>query len=314
MAPPASPAAPLSLSVLISLHSPLNFLSVVQLCPLFPLIHPQTIAVFLCLSFCPAVQTSFVFIWRTLFSHFLFYLFFVSREEDKFLFETELSIIVSSSLGISGWFWIWDNFRRNFLLHAERNNWNPLLSDGRLALTRQLCNYGVQAWGWSQSKNKQRVVIGGELLRSHFEVERETEKKKFVDEIIFTSLGNRKRLRRKQRKSERMGLFLHRQHLFSLQNWPFWGLIVEVTSDWQSCWQKLKTKFSVWERVFVSGHRCVFIYVTSCTREAPCLGCVVVRRLAVCLSDTGRLRHAFPWQWAAAAPFLCVGTENMTDT
>lgn len=43
---------------------------------------------------------------------------------------------------------------------------NPLLSDGRLALPRQLCNYGVQAWGRNWAKNKQCVVSGERPLRS----------------------------------------------------------------------------------------------------------------------------------------------------
>lgn len=54
-----------------------------------------------------------------------------------------------------------------------------------LTLPRQLCNYGVQAWGRNRAKSKQCVVIREGPLRSG------REKKggvKFVDESNFLSL------------------------------------------------------------------------------------------------------------------------------
>lgn len=75
------------------------------------------------------------------------------------------------------------------LLTIERNNPNPLLSDGRLTLPRQLCNYGVQAWGRNWAKNKQGVVIREGPLRINLEVERKRRGGKLVDETNFTSLG-----------------------------------------------------------------------------------------------------------------------------
>lgn len=90
------------------------------------------------------------------------------------------------------------------------------------------------------------------------------------------------------------------------------GTVQTIPKTWRQrftsfCW------LCVWECL------CDHCQFEKPVRACVWMWCVVVTIWAVCLSSvqasTERDRHVFPWQWAAVAPFVCVGTEvRMTKT
>lgn len=164
----APPAPSTALSELP--HSPLNFLSVLLLCPPFPHIHPETIATFLSvpLSLLPLFK-------RRNLSTFCF-----QEKKITVFFLTECSNCLFLSVTTNMKFlWIGTiqaGFDFKLLLEeyfsyqqrdsAEWNNPNSLLSDSCSIPPCQLCNYGVQAWSRTWARNKLYVFIRERLMRS----------------------------------------------------------------------------------------------------------------------------------------------------
>lgn len=106
------------------------------------------------------------------------------------------------------------------------------------------------------------------------------------------------------------------------RNFLLWGLLLldgfllELSKLFPKLGDKRFTSFC-WLCVWVFVWPLSIWKTSACT--CVCVWCVVVTIWAVCLSSvqasTERDRHVFPWQWAAVAPFVCVGTEvRMTKT